>query len=70
MKKVICILSDALRFDYIEKQDMKFLKEITGKGDCFYVEKIISGLGFCEIVEYVTGKDYAQVLLSHVRCSP
>jgi predicted AlkP superfamily pyrophosphatase or phosphodiesterase len=55
--KVICILSDALRYDYIEKHDMKFLKEMVNENNCFYVKRILPSTGFCEIIEYVTGKE-------------
>ncbi|EMU55854.1 alkaline phosphatase family protein [Clostridium butyricum] len=51
--KVVCILSDALRHDYIEKMD--FLKKMSNEK--YYIKKIKPGLGFCEISEYVTGMD-------------
>lgn len=36
---------------------MKFLNEVIKKGDCFYVEKVIPSTGYCEIIEYITGKE-------------
>ena len=59
-KKVICILADALRFDYIKRYDMSFLREKIESGNCFYAKKIIPSTGFCEIAEYVQGKNTAE----------
>lgn len=49
--KVVFILSDANRWDYINY--MPFLKEQSNRG--YFVEKIIPGIGFCEISEYISG---------------
>jgi hypothetical protein len=49
--KVICILSDAIRYDYL--QYMPFLNSMKDKGD--YIERIKPGIGFCEISEYISG---------------
>jgi len=57
-RKVIFILADAFRYDYINKLDMRFLKKKVDKKErCFYVKKIVPSTGFCEIIEYVTGKE-------------
>jgi len=56
MKKVVCILSDAFRFDYIDKYNLQFFKESIKRRDCFYAKKIVPGTGFCEIIDYVSGK--------------
>lgn len=50
--KVIFILSDANRWDYL--QYMPFLR--SKSKDSYYVEKIVPGIGFCEISEYISGK--------------
>ena len=57
MKKVVCILSDALRYDYINKYNLTFFKERINQKKCFYAEKIIPATGYCEIVEFITGKE-------------
>lgn len=49
--KVVFILSDALRHDYIKY--MPFLKEMAGKSQ--YYKNVVPGIGFCEISEYVSG---------------
>jgi hypothetical protein len=49
--KVIFILSDALRYDYI--QYMSFLNSM--KDNSYYIKKIRPGIGFCEISEYISG---------------
>lgn len=55
MKKVICILSDALRYDYIDKHNMTFLSKIRNNSKTKYYKEVIPSTGFCEIIEYVTG---------------
>ena len=50
--KMVFILSDALRHDYL--QYMPFLQAMTE--ECPYYKKVIPGLGFCEISEYVSGR--------------
>ena len=52
MKKVVCIISDALCNDYGAEFDLQYLKSIKRK-----IEKIYPSTGYCEIVEYVTGKE-------------
>lgn len=54
MKNII-ILADAMRCDYISKEDMPFLHSLSQSS--FHVSKIIPGLGFCERAEILTGKD-------------
>ncbi|MCD8256731.1 MAG: alkaline phosphatase family protein [Oscillospiraceae bacterium] len=49
--KAVFILSDALRHDYLAY--MPFLRKMSG--ECEFYKKIIPGLGFCEISEYVSG---------------
>ena len=51
--KVVMILSDALRYDYI--QYMPFLSEMSKENE--YYKRVIPGIGFCEISEYVSGLD-------------
>lgn len=57
MKKVIFILADALRYDYIKKYDMKFLQKEINKKNNMYIKKILPSIGFCEIIEYISGKE-------------
>lgn len=54
-KKVIFILSDALRHDYIDSIGMDFLSRATKERCTAFVERIIPSTGYCEIIEYVTG---------------
>lgn len=49
--KIVFILSDALRHDYI--QYMPFLKEMSE--EYIYYKNVTPGIGFCEISEYLTG---------------
>ena len=71
MKKVVCILSDALRYDYIRTHKLKFLKERIERNNCFYAEKVIPSTGFCEIIEFVTGKSTEQhKMLTQVTAKP
>lgn len=49
--KIVFILSDALRNDYI--QYMPFLNKMSESHT--YYKNVIPGVGFCEISEYVTG---------------
>ena len=51
--KIIFILSDALRYDYINY--MPFLSKMAEEHT--YYEKVTPGIGFCEISEYVSGID-------------
>jgi len=56
-RKVIFILADAFRYDYIYKFNLRFFKIMIEKKKYFYVKKVIPSTGFCEIVEYITGKE-------------
>lgn len=56
MKKVIFILADAFKSEYINVCNLEFLKEEITKTNNLYIEKIYPSTGFCEIIEYVTGK--------------
>ncbi|MDR3259598.1 MAG: alkaline phosphatase family protein [Fusobacteriaceae bacterium] len=56
MKKTIFILSDALKSEYINQYNLSFLKEMIKDEKTLYIKKIFPSTGFCEIIEYVTGK--------------
>lgn len=49
--KIVFILSDALRHDYIEH--MPYLKKMSEEN--IYFENVKPGIGFCEISEYISG---------------
>jgi predicted AlkP superfamily pyrophosphatase or phosphodiesterase len=52
--KFVFILSDALRYDYVDLHNMNFLN--TKRNESLHFNKIIPGVGFCEISEYVSGR--------------
>jgi predicted AlkP superfamily pyrophosphatase or phosphodiesterase len=52
--KTILLLIDALRHDYVTKEDMPFLHSQTRKG--YYVKRVRPSLGFCERAEIFTGQ--------------
>ena len=52
-EKVLIVLVDALRWDYLNKQDTPFLHSLSKQG--LYVRKLITGYGFCERSEILTG---------------
>ncbi|MCG8584005.1 MAG: alkaline phosphatase family protein [Pirellulales bacterium] len=54
-KKVVCILADAMRADYIDRYELPFLTELRA-GRRVYSDRVTPSTGFCEIVEYVTGQ--------------
>lgn len=56
MKKIVFILADAFRYDYVEEYEMDFLKEKIKKEENLYIKKILPSIGFCEIIEYVSGR--------------
>lgn len=57
MKKIICILADAFKDTYIEQYNLRFLEnKLKEEKGIYYIKKIYPSTGFCEIVEYVTGK--------------
>ena len=55
-KKVVFILSDAFRYDYVFKHNLSFLKEKVISNQVHLIKNIHPSTGFCEIVEYVTGQ--------------
>tara|TARA_Y100001935_G_C17311426_1_gene516716 strand:- start:1565 stop:2791 length:1227 start_codon:yes stop_codon:yes gene_type:complete len=70
-KKVVFILSDAFRYDYVFKHDLAFLKQKVMSNQVHLIENIHPSTGFCEIVEYVTGQSslehglLSQITVSH-----
>ena len=52
--KVILVLLDACRYDYISKESTPFLWKCAQEGN--YIERIIPSAGFCERTEIFTGK--------------
>lgn len=52
-KKVLIVLVDALRFDYLNEEDTPFLYSLSQQG--LYVKKLTPGYGFCERSEILTG---------------
>jgi len=54
LKKVVLILSDAFRHDYLDRGLTPFLNEAKERGQ--YVRQIIPGNGFCERAEIFTGR--------------
>lgn len=57
MNKVLLVLVDALRYDYINEEDTPFLFSLSKQG--LYVKKLTPGYGFCERSEILTGADTA-----------
>ena len=54
-KKVLIVLLDALRHDYLNSEDTPFLYSLSNKS--IYVKKLVPGYGFCERSEILTGSD-------------
>lgn len=58
VKPIVFILADALRSDYPELHEMEFLKKLSeSQGATVTIEP---STGFCEIIEYLTGKKAEQ----------
>ena len=69
-KKVVFILSDAFRYDYVFKHNLSFLKEKVISNQVHLIKNIHPSTGFCEIVEYVTGQSSLEHgLLSQITAS-
>ncbi|SMY17007.1 alkaline phosphatase family protein [Photobacterium aquimaris] len=59
-KKIIFLLTDALRGDYPELHDMKFLKQKLSEDNRIASRAVHPSTGFCEIIEYVLGQSASE----------
>lgn len=58
-KKVVFLLTDALRGDYPDRHNMNFLSQAI-TGPAIWSKGVHPSTGFCEIIEYVLGQSAAE----------